>query len=34
MKTPQLTMEMLIDKSGIMKTSQSTMKGLIDKLME
>ena len=31
---PQSTMKMLIDKSGIVKTSQSTMEGLIDKSME
>ena len=31
---PQSTMERLIDKSGIVKTSQSTMEGLIDKSME
>ena len=30
----QSTMKMLIDKSGIVKTSQSTMEGLIDKSME
>ena len=30
----QSTMEILIDKSGIVKKPQSSMKGLIDKLME
>ena len=34
MKTPQSTMERLMDKSGIVKTLQSTMEGLIDKSME
>ena len=34
MKTPQSTMERLIDKSEIVKTPQSTLEGLIDKSMK